>query len=391
MEKISRLYKALVTLLSSSKEWADLRHLYTLVWMIIGLIHSGSVNLTKWAMYIQSRANLAQSKQRRFSRWLHNPRLNPQRLYSPLIQGALKGWEEEVLYLSLDTSMLWNQYCLIRIAVVYRGRAVTIAWRVLEHPSSSVKFQTYQHLLKRAARLMPEGVKVILLGDRGFIDTQLVKYARQQLGWGYRIRIKSDFWIWRPGKGWCQVQDFHLGGGQALLLQNVRLHKTVPYGPVNLALAREGVTGELWYIVSDEPTTLQTLREYGLRFDIEESFLDDKSNGFELESSEIRNAPALSRLCLVLAIATLYLTAQGTEVVAQGKRRLVDPHWFRGSSYLKIGWNWDKTALTQGWELFQTLILPSSPDPSPAIASRQQDQKKRYRLEFTVRSFDYAC
>ena len=120
-------------------------------------------------------------------------------------------------------------------------------------------------------------------------------------------------------------------------------------------------------------------------------FVSDKSNGFELESSEIRNPPALSRLCLVLAIATLYLTAQGTKVVAQGKRRLVDPHWFRGSSYLKIGWSWVKTALTQGWELFQTLLLNGRPDPSPAIASRKQDEKKRARLEFTVRSFDYAC
>jgi hypothetical protein len=270
--------------------------------MVIGLIHSGSVNLTKWALYVQSRANFAQSKQRRFSRWLHNPRINPQRLYSPLIQAALKGWEEEVLFLSLDTSMLWNQYCLIRVAVVYRGRAVPIAWRLLEHSSSSVKLQAYQDLLKRVANLMPMGVKVILLGDRGFIDTQLMNYARQQLAWSYRIRIKSDFWLWRPGKGWCQVKDFHLGLGQALLLQNVLRPNTAPYGPVNLALAREGVSGELWYIVSDEPTTLQTFREYGLRFDIEESFLDDKSNGFELESSEIRNAPALSRLCLVLAV-----------------------------------------------------------------------------------------
>ena len=92
---------------------------------------------------------------------------------------------------------------------------------------------------------------------------------------------------------------FTLGRGQALLLQNVRLHKTEFYGPVNLALACESASGELWYIVSNEATTLQTFREYGLRFDIEESFLDDKSNGFELESSAIRNAPALSRLCLV--------------------------------------------------------------------------------------------
>ena len=39
-------------------------------------------------------------------------------------------------------------------------------------------------------------------------------------------------------------------------------------------------------------------------------------------------APALTRLCLALALTTLYLVAQGVEVVQQGKRRWVDPHWF---------------------------------------------------------------
>jgi hypothetical protein len=57
--------------------------------------------------------------------------------------------------------------------------------------------------------------------------------------------------------------------------------------------------------------------------------LDDKSNGFQRASSLIRSAEALARLCFVLAITTLYLVSQGTEVVKQGKRRLVDPHWFR--------------------------------------------------------------
>ncbi len=75
MENTSRIYDALVTLLGQSKQWADVRHLYTLVWMVIGLIHSGRVNLSKWTMYIHSRAVFAQSKQRRFSRWLHNPRI----------------------------------------------------------------------------------------------------------------------------------------------------------------------------------------------------------------------------------------------------------------------------------------------------------------------------
>jgi hypothetical protein len=52
------------------------------------------------------------------------------------------------------------------------------------------------------------------------------------------------------------------------------------------------------------------------RFEIEENFLDDKSNGFQLESSLVREAEALTRLCFVVAVATLYLVAQGTQVVA---------------------------------------------------------------------------
>jgi hypothetical protein len=138
-------------------------------------------------------------------------------------------------------------------------------------------------------------------------------------------------------------------------------------------------------VVSDEPTEAKTFEEYGLRFDIEENFLDDKSNGFQLESSLIRSAHALERLCGVLAITTLYLVAQGTAVVTQGKRRWVDAHWFRGQSYLKIGWNWVKLALSRGYELMPSLHLSATPDPVPAMASKIQHQKQPQRfltLEF---------
>ena len=338
---------------------------------------------------MHSRAVFAQSRQRRFSRWLHNSRINVQRLVGPVIQASVSRWEEAVLYLSMDTTMLWNEYCIIRVSVIYRGRAVPLAWRVLAHQSSSVAFKEYKNLLSRVARLLPKGIKAILLADRGFVDTNLMEHC-QQLGWKYRIRTKQDFWVCRPGKAPCQIRDFHLGLGEAVLLQGVKVTKTTPYGSVYLALGREGMGGELWAIVSNEPTTLQTFREYSLRFDIEENFLDDKSNGFQLESSEIRSAMALSRLCLVLAVATLYLTAQGTQVVAQGKRRWVDPHWNRGNSYMRIGWEWVKSALTNGWELFQTLCLNGWTDPEPAKASRKQDNKQ-YQLEFTVRNYKYVC
>jgi len=95
---------------------------------------------------------------------------------------------------------------------------------VLEHGSSSVKFIVYQDLLDKAARLLPEGGKVVFLGDRGFVDNQLQRHLRQQLNW-HRIRIKSNSWVWRAGKGWQQLNQLQ-GRGQALMLQNVKLTST---------------------------------------------------------------------------------------------------------------------------------------------------------------------
>jgi hypothetical protein len=72
----SRLYNALNQWMSQPTDWLHLCHLKTCVWMIIALIHTGNVNLTKWSMYIPCRGKFAQSRQRRIQRWLNNPRIN---------------------------------------------------------------------------------------------------------------------------------------------------------------------------------------------------------------------------------------------------------------------------------------------------------------------------
>ena len=378
MENSSQLYHTVVRTLSQHKKWLDVRHLMTLAAMVVGLIQSETVSLTAWIPYVRGRAKFAQSTQRRFARWLNNKRIAVHCLYAPLIEKALASWGEHTIYLALDTTVLFGTYCLIRIAIVYRGRAVPLVWQVLDHPSATVAFEVYQSLLRQVPGLLPFGVKVVLLADRGFADTDLMDLARE-LGWHFRIRIKKNFWVYRNGRKPAQVARFGLGRGCALFLWNVYL-TAKQVGPVHLALGRSN-NGELWYVVSSEPTDYRTFEEYGLRFDIEENFLDDKSNGFQLESSMIRSAGALCRLCFVLAVATLFLVSCGTQVVACGKRRFVDPHWRRGASYLRIGWRWIKTALVRGWALYGTLILDGQPDPEPAIACRKHATKKFARLK----------
>ncbi len=388
MENASRLYNALTVVLIQHENWLDIRHLKTLAWMMLGLIESGIVSLTAWAPHVQSRAQYAQSTVRRFRRWLDNDRIKVHKLYGPLIQRALSEWGRHILYLSLDTSMLWGKYCIVRISIVYRGRAIPLVWKVLEHQSSTVAFEVYKDLLNKAAQLLlPFDCKVVFLADRGFADTRLMAHL-SKLGWQWRIRLKGNFTIYRRGRRPCKAGRITPAAGQAIFWHNVFL-TAEQFGPVHIAIARHPQSKEFWIVVSSEPTSMITFEEYGLRFDIEENFLDDKSNGFQLEASLIRSADALNRLCFVLAITTLYLVSQGTIVVEQGKRRWVDPHWFRGSSYLKIGWNWIKRALSQGWALLTRLLLRGGPDPEPAKASRKQ-HAQRAMPAFRCRVADFA-
>ncbi|NOQ35394.1 MAG: transposase [Methylococcaceae bacterium] len=365
-----QLYKTLSKLLILST-WKDIRHKFTFLWMVYGLIQSKESNIPEWIPFVSTKAEQAQSTERRFSRWLYNDNIETANIYDPVIKKALFGWGEETLYIALDTSMLWNKFCQIRICIIYRGRSIPLVWQTIEHGSSSVKFSYYKELLLRAKSLLPEKTRVVFSADRGFIDTNLMDFLSNELGWNWRIRYKESINIYRRskrGNKFCHVK-MTAQYGHARFYHNVYLTEN-HHGKVHLAFARHTGKTETWLIASNEPTDRETFTEYGLRFDIEEGFKDDKSGAFNLESSKIRNAKALTRFYTVIAIAKLFLISQGVEVVTKGLRRRVDPHWKRGLSYLKIGFRYLASVESKGYKLLKEIILPSSPDPEPVLSSK---------------------
>ena len=54
-------------------------------------------------------------------------------------------------------------------------------------------------------------------------------------------------------------------------------------------------------------------------------------------------------------------------------------------SYLKLGWNWIRLAITQQWKIQAYRFLSSLPDPQPAIASKRQHDRS-FEREFIVLS-----
>ncbi len=346
----------------------DLRATTTLVWAVFGLIVSECVHLNAWALFRPGKAKTA-SKERQFSRWLHNDRIRPMLIYRPLVEKVVQVWAGETIYLALDTSQLWGRFTIVCLSLVYRGRALPVGWVVCASGSATVSLARFQRMLAQVAACMPGNSKVVLLADRGFMDVKLMRLLRQ-LGWYFRIRVKLSVFIHRTSKGKRKVKALMPPPGGARFFSHVWLTEQ-RYGPLHLALAHIQTKNgyEKWAIISDEPVGLHTFDEYGLRFDIEEGFLDFKSAGFQLESSQLEDSASLARLLLILATATLYLVSTGTAIVEMGKRRLVDSHWFRGLSYLQIGWRWVKQALAWGEKLLFFLWLSSEPDPEPAMAS----------------------
>ena len=350
--------------------YQDRRRLNTLVWAIVGLCLTQTVHFSAWAEMTQSRARSAASRERRFSRWLHHRSIVPAQWYRPVLQSALVDWPvDQRLFVALDTTALLP-FVLIRASLIYRGRAISLAWRALHHRSTQVSFEAYQPVLDQVRAIIPAGRVITLLADRGFVHEQLLHYLRQQQ-WHFRLRLTGKTLVHLEQMPVLAVKDLCPPAGEQRFLQEVSILGAA-VGPVSLALACQlEQPNDPWFVVSDEPTTAQTLSEYGLRFDIEESFLDEKSGGYHIHLSHITQPEALERLLLILALATLYLTSLGVSVEKADKRRWVDPHWQRRLSYVQLGWRWRRQQASRGWQAFAPFWLDPAPDHLPVLAFRR--------------------
>jgi len=96
--------------------------------MVSALVCSGQLSLPAWEPYVPS-CSKSQSTERRWQRFVSNTRIRVA-LYLPLVMVALSGWQSHRLYLALDTTVLWERYCMIQLSVVCCGRAVPAVARV---------------------------------------------------------------------------------------------------------------------------------------------------------------------------------------------------------------------------------------------------------------------
>jgi hypothetical protein len=357
----------------------DQRHLQGFSEILAAILQSSSACLGKWIPYLGHRGCEARAHMKRLSYFLHNPHITNEQFYAPLLRAALTAFEDSAVLLTLDTSMLWDQFCLIEVCLVWGGRSFTLAQVVLEHGSATVGFEQYQPVLEAAKRVLPTGVQVTLLADRGFAHGALIRWLRQQQ-WNWAIRVKCDLNVTLANGRTQSVDQLFPTAHQAYLFENVRVLEDID---CHLATAHVPQAKDTWAVLSDATPSLQTFALYGQRFGgIEPHFKDYKSAAFNVLHSGLRDAKVLTRLFMLLDCATLIAIILGMILLQARQRSRLDWHGQRGVSFLQLG-------LRQIARLcYEQLPLPklkplTKNTPPPASASRRKQDTLDRQIEFS--------
>lgn len=381
----TQLYLQLRQQLSQLIQPRDKRHLDGFAEMLSALLVTGSTLMSEWLVARRQKPNRNDSRAAlaRWHYWLTSANVDVETYYHPLLKQALREMSGHKLYLSLDTSLLWNRFCLSMVALRWGGRAIPLCWQIKEHPSASVAFDDYQPLLEQAKALLPETCGLVLLADRGFDHLALVNYLRSA-GWGFAIRLRGNRRFWRNDRP-TSVKAIDPGAGQVKGVCDLQVQQDKDVR-CNVVVGTPLGSRQRWAVMTSEAPSLEVFEQYSWRFQIEAFFADCKSNQLALTDSKLRDPVALDRLMWVMATGILWAVQQGQAVVTSGYRRWIDAHTTRGLSYLKLGLRWVKGVILKAWPVLAT--APLEPDrQETAMASRKQRLRRETAIEFSHLDF----
>jgi hypothetical protein len=365
MSTSEELYDHLQGTLSTLVSVHHIAELKNWIWVVVGILQSQSVGLSKIATYIPGETQ-AQARVTMIRRWLMNFHVDVWSFYEPVLEHALKDWQSEVANIILDGVMVGGgRWQILRLSLAHGQRAIPLGWVVV--PGTGIPpVEKLEKMLRQVAEFLRLRVKTVnFLADRGFRDCDWAQLC-QKLGWHYDIRTANNTFVTLRDGRYCRIDDLGVQPGQRRYFQEVLFtqdYKLFANLSVTWTVGDEQHAPELVAVVSDQHADRNRLREYRVRMDTEQSFRDDKSGGFDMADTHLIHAERLERLLLALAIAKLWCHELGEYVLDGGEtlRRIIDPGAERALSIFQLGLRWLQRALSTNVALLPNFQAHLSP------------------------------
>ena len=285
------------------------RHVTTLAALISGIVGSKSTQLPHIATKVPD-GTQAESRVKRFARWVRNDTITADVYFVPYAKMLLAQLALQTLVLVIDGSVVGRGCVALMVHVVYKGRALPVAWLV--RPGKKGPFPEDWHiaLVTQVDELLPAGAHVVLLGDGEFDGTAL-QHTLEEAGWSYVVRTGSHITVaWDGDSFRCETVGACSKPGTLVELRDARVTEAA-YGPIMLLCCwATGYKAPL-YLLTNMASAEEACRLYAKRFRIETFFSDQKSRGFHLHQSHLSESTRLSRLLMAACFAYIWVVYLG--------------------------------------------------------------------------------
>ena len=333
-----RMYQAIRQRVTNTLQLSE-EHRYrldTLSLMLTGVVRARSVqqSLVAGEVPLRSQDRSFVQRQRRF---VQNDAVVVEDYYAPFIWPFPQAHRRHMLPVILDSSPAGRHCQMLMASCGYQGRALPLTWVVRQGQKGHFPATAHLEVLERVARHIPTDAPVVLLGDGEFGHVALAQ-AAQAHHWQFVFRAGRDDLIWIEGEA-HPLAEFQVEPGETLWLEGVRWTQA-QFGPVNVAVVWSTKENTTMYLVTSFDLLEETCHWYDRRFWTEPLFRDDKSMGFQLQDSQLRDPDRMARLLLVIALAYLWLLYLGCMAVLAGHIPLIDRADRRDCSLFHYGWRW---------------------------------------------------
>lgn len=289
----------------------QLQHLNVLAAMMTGIVRSQNCQFEKIARKMPAKIQI-ESKVKSCTRFNQNDHVDIETYFMPFILPLIQHLAASgVVTVAMDGSETGHKCMTLMVSIIYRKRALPIAWLTVKGNKGHLSEAKHLALFKRVQGLFPEECTVVFLGD-GEFDGQQLQEAIIRAGWEYVCRTAKNRIIC-DGEDRFSLSEIGIKQGEYIDLPHVGFTHT--NFPVELVIVwwEKGYDAPI-YLVSNMACVEEACQWYRRRFRIETFFSDQKSRGFNLQKSHLADPDRIERFMIALCLAYIWMVYLGDKV-----------------------------------------------------------------------------
>lgn len=296
-------------------------HLKVIPNIILGMVKAESVVTTDIIKKIKDPWSEVQpaSIERKFERFFNNDKFFPYNFYDSIIKYIIKNYKlkNKNVYISFDHMYCKNKFTIFLLSLRIGKQGIPLWFRCFKGVDNSEAFKlslinqgiSYVHTLFNDKKC-----NIIFLADRWFNFREIMQHI-ESLGDTYCIRTKSNVSIeidnYKDSDMIASISDIEPLFSKSLFFDSVRI--TSFKFQTKLAVSKSDSHKDPFFILTNG-NTREAIKHYGYRFgSIEFIFKNQKSNGFYLESTKMRNIQSFTTLFTLVCVSILWLTILGSD------------------------------------------------------------------------------